>query len=199
MPEEYVEVPAQSGRWVRLPAGALLRIIDIEGEQVADLFAVCADDPREFLSVANTRGVNWRLFPAVGDAFYSTAYRPMLTFVADDSPGFHDAQFSACDPLMYAALGFDGYHPSCAENFRTAAAECGWTPELVPDPVNIFQRTPVTADGALLTEPAASEPGDSVTLRAEMDLFVIVTACSMDLKDINGGRCTPIGLEVRPA
>lgn len=199
MTEQSIEIPAQSGRWVRLRAGAHLRIIDIEGAQVADLFAVNADDPGEWLSVVNTRDEHKRLFPAVGQAFCSTTYRPMLTFVADDSPGFHDAQFSACNPLTYQDLGFEGYHPSCAENFRTAAAACGWIPELVPDPINIFQRTPVIADGRLVVEPAASGPGDSVTLRAEMDLFVIVTACSMDLEPINGSRCTPIGLEIRSA
>lgn len=45
---------------------------------------------------------------------------------------------------------------------------------------------------------ALSKPGDSVTLRALADMFVIVTACSMDLPDkaINGDRCTSIGVEV---
>ncbi len=34
-----------------------------------------------------------------------------------------------------------------------------------------------------------------MTLRAEVDLFVVVTACSMDLKPINGGLCTGLHLE----
>ena len=61
--------------------------------------------------------------------------------------------------------------------------------------MNIFQNTPVDATGALTSLPALSQAGDSVTLRAEVDLFVVVTACSMDLKPINGGLCTGLHLE----
>lgn len=196
MPINTVLVPPQSGACIHVPAGGELRIIDVEGTQVADMFAVSAADRDEWLSVSHTRGANWRLFPAVGGRFVSTNYRPMLTFGRDDSPGSHDALFSACDPLMYQSLGFEGHHPSCAENFRTAASEIDWNPHLVPDPVNFFQRTPVSDEGDLSTQPAASGPGDSVTLVAEMDLYAIVTACSMDLKNINGDRCTSILLEV---
>lgn len=191
-----LEVPPQSGGVVRLATGQLLTIIDVEGEQVADLFAVRADDRDDWLSASHTRGRNWRLFPDVGGVFVTSSYRPLLTFVEDGSPGFHDAQFSACDPLMYQSLGFVGYHPSCAENFRIAADGIGWRTTHVPDPINFFQRTPVGSDGSLSTLPAATKAGDFVTLRAEDDIDVIVTACSMDLKDINGGRCTPIRLEV---
>ena len=193
---EIIEIPAQSGAVTRMRAGQELRIIDVEGTQVADLFAVCADDREEWLSASHTRGRNWRLFPEVGGVFVTSSYRPLLTFVEDGSPGFHDAQFSACDSLMYQALGHVGYHPSCADNFRIAADSIGWHPTHVPDPINIFQRTPVGPEGSLSTLPAATKPGDYVVLRAETDIDVIVTACSMDLKDINGGHCTPIRLEV---
>ncbi|MDX2169989.1 MAG: urea carboxylase-associated family protein [Deltaproteobacteria bacterium] len=198
MPEPIAvrEIAAQSGGWMKVPAGAALRVVDVAGTQVADLFAMVAGDPGEWLSVANTRGANWALFPRVGETFLSTRYRPLLTFERDDSPGIHDMLFASCDAPMYAALGVQGYHPSCAENFRRAAGEHDWHPALVPDPVNFFQHTPVGADGSLCTRPAATRAGDSVTLRAELDLIVIVTACSMDVKDINGGTCTPIRLEL---
>jgi uncharacterized protein YcgI (DUF1989 family) len=107
--------------------------------------------------------------------------------------------FSACSPAMYAALGHEGPHPSCRANFFDAAADLGWTPDVEPDPVNIFQNTPVDADGTLTSLPAPTSAGDSVTLRAEIDLLVVVTACSMDLKPINGGRCTGLRLEVTRA
>lgn len=194
--QQVIDIPAQAGARVFLRAGQELRIIDVEGCQVADVFAVCAEDLSEHLGVANTRGMNWGLFPLVGGVFVSTAYRPMLTFLRDDSPGFHDAQFSACDPRMYAAIGVKGYHPSCAENFRRAAGEIGWNPTHVPDPVNFFQRCPIDNRGRITTLPAATAPGDSVTLRAEADVHVIVTACSMDVEDINGGTCTGLRLEM---
>ncbi len=192
-----IEIAPQAGAVVRLLTGQTLKITDVEGQQVADLFAVCADDRDEWISAAHTRGINWRLFPAVGGSFVSARYRALLTFIRDGTPGFHDAQFSACDPLMYRGLGCIDYHPSCAENFRLAAGSVGWDPRHVPDPINFFQRTPIAPDGTLSTMPAATTPGDFVELRAEQDLDVVVTACSMDIKDINGGRCTPIRLDVR--
>lgn len=157
-----------------------------------------ADDTDEWLSVAVTRAVNWRLFPQVGEMFLSTSYRPLLVFERDDSPGVHDMLAAPCSADMYAALGHVGYHRSCSENFRTAAAHVNWTPLHVPDPVNIFQRTPVSPDGSITALPALTRPGDSVTLRAEAPVYAIVTACSMDLEPINGGRCTPLRLEIGP-
>lgn len=193
-----VEVPAQSGAVVRLTAGLRLRIIDVEGAQVADVFAVSAHDTNEWLSVAVTRAVNWRLFPEVGQSFLSTSYQPMLTFESDDSPGVHDMLAAPCSADMYAALGHRGYHPSCSDNFRVAAEGINWRPAHVPDPVNFFQCTPIDASGSFTALPAVTGPGDSVTLRAETDIYVIVTACSMDIEPINGPSCTSLRLEVGP-
>lgn len=193
-----VDIPAQHGAIVRLSPGQRLRVIDVEGTQVADLFAVLVDDTAEWLSVAVTRAVNWRMFPIVGQSFFSTGYRPLLTFERDDSPGVHDMLAAPCSAEMYAALGHQGYHRSCSENFRTAAVTVGWNPLHVPDPVNIFQRTPIGPDGSLTALPALTQPGDSVTLAAAAPVYVIVTACSMDLEPINGERCTPLRLELSP-
>ncbi|BBX10656.1 DUF1989 domain-containing protein [Mycolicibacterium aichiense] len=193
-----VEIPAQSGAVVTLAAGHRLKIIDIEGSQVADLFAVSASDLDEWLSVPVTRACTWRLFPAVGQSFFSTAYRPLLTFERDDSPGAHDMLEPPCSAEMYRAMAYAGYHPSCSENFRTAAVQVDWHPQSVPDPVNFFQRSPVEADGSFTALPALTSPGDSVTLRAETAVHVVVTACSMDLEPINGDHCTPLRLEVGP-
>lgn len=193
-----IGIPPQSGAIVRLSPGHELRIVDVEGSQVADLFAVPVDDFDDSLSVAVTRAGNWRLFPEVGGYFLSHSYRPLLSFERDDSPGVHDMLAAACSAGMYAALGHVGYHRSCSENFRTEAAKVGWKPLHVPDPVNIFQRTPIGPDGSFSALPALTAPGDSVTLRAEASVYVIVTACSMDLEPINGDRCTPLRLEIGP-
>lgn len=193
-----VEIPAQGGAIVSVACGHQLRLIDVEGTQVADLFAVSIENETEWLSVSVTRAMNWRLFPAVGQSFFSTGYRALLTFKRDDSPGPHDMLAAPCSTEMYRALGYDGHHRSCSENFRTAASTVDWRPLHVPDPVNFFQRTPVDETGVVSALPALSRPGDSVTLRAEADIHVIVTACSMDLEPINGGHCTPLRVEVRP-
>lgn len=192
-----IVVPPQSGAAVRVPEGAALRIIDREGQQVSDMFAVFAD-LSDFLGARTSRAASWQLFPKVGDPFVSMNYRPMFLFEEDTSPGAHDLLAPPCSPEMYELLGWEGYHPSCSDNFRKAADSIGWNPLNVPDPVDWFQNTPVDENGSISAKTALSRPGDSVTLRALADMFVIVTACSMDLPDkkINGDVCTSIGIEV---
>ncbi len=194
---ESVVVPPQSGVAVRVPEGAALRITDREGQQVSDMFAVFSD-LSDFLSARTSRAASWRLFPKVGDPFVSVNYRPMFLFEEDNTPGVHDLLAPPCSAEMYELLGSAGYHPSCSANFRTAAHSVGWNPEVVPDPVDWFQNTPVDGAGQISVRTALTRPGDSVTLRALADMFVVVTACSMDLPDkkINGDSCTSIGVEV---
>lgn len=194
---ESVVVPPQSGVVVRVPQGAALRTTDLEGQQVSDMFAVFAD-LSDFLAARTSRAACWRTFPQVGDAFVSVNYRPMFLFEEDDSPGVHDLLAPPCSAEMYRLLGASGDHPSCSDNFRKAAHSVGWNPQIVPDPVDWFQNTPVDQKGWISAGTALTKPGDSVTLRALADMFVVVTACAMDLPDklINGDRCTSIGVDV---
>lgn len=194
--KQTVEIDPQTGGWVKLAEGEKIRVVDVAGQQVADLFAVASDEFDKWLSTSTSRGVAWKLFPGVGDRFFTTEFVPLLTFEADDSPGVHDMLFSVCRPEMYASLGAPLPHPSCHENFRLAASQFGWHPAEVPDPVNFFQRTAIGADTSLTPLPAPTKAGDSVTLRAERDLYVVVTACSMDVEPINGDECTGLRLEV---
>ncbi len=196
-----LDIPAYAGGAIEVQSGEFIRITDVEGCQIADMFAVCAADMTEWLGAAHTRGAASRLFPRVGQAFFTNRYRPMLTFVADRSPGVHDMLWRACDADLYAWAGVEGYHPSCNENFRKAAAGFGWEPQEVPDPVDWFQNTPVDAAHRLSSQPSPTQPGDHVVLRAEMDIVLIVTSCSWDLPVslINGERCTPIRVEVGTA
>ena len=64
-----VVVPAQSGRAVRVRRGDLVQVVDIEGHQVGDLWAVDAADHGRWLSASHTRDRCERLFPDVGRAF----------------------------------------------------------------------------------------------------------------------------------
>jgi len=110
----HVVVPAGAGlaMWVR--HGEQLRIVDVEGGQVGDLFAFAAADPGEYLSASHTRTSTSRLFPRVGEQFMTNRRRPILTLVADTSPGVHDMLIAAYDPERYRMLGAPG-HASCAD------------------------------------------------------------------------------------
>ena len=127
-----IPVPASEGRAVTVRAGQHVRVVDIEGGQVGDVFAFAADDPGEYLSASHTRTHTSRLFPHVGEAFVTNRRRPILTLAADTSPGAHDMLIAACDPERYLALGADAEHASCAENLRTALSQLGLRTDVDP-------------------------------------------------------------------
>ena len=56
-----VLVPARHGRAFPVPKGALLEIIDPEGQQVADFISVIEGNPTEWLSATHTRSTTLRL------------------------------------------------------------------------------------------------------------------------------------------
>ena len=191
-----IDVPAREGRGVRVAAGQSFRVIDVDGGQVADTFAFRADDVSEYHSAEHTRASVSRLFPRPGEPFVTNHRRPILTLVDDTSPGIHDMLCAACDPERYTGLGVSGWHASCRENLEHAMAALGVPTVEVPQPINLFMNIPVRAEGELGWEPAPSRAGDAVTLRAEMDCFVVVSACPQDIVPINNGNPTPIAIEL---
>ena len=196
-----VGVPAGEGRAVRLRRGDQVRVVDVDGGQVGDVFAFAAEsdghgdlaEAREYLSASHTRTAVGRLFPRIGEQFVTTRRRPILTLVEDTSPGVHDMLIAACDPQRYRILGAEG-HRSCADNLHSALAALGLSADEVPQPVNVFMNIPVAADGDLSWLPALSRAGDTITFEASMDCVLVVSACPMDLNAINGDRPTALEL-----
>jgi len=194
VPNRRVDVPGGTGRAVRVRAGERIRVIDVEGGQVGDVFAFASDG--EHHSAAHTRTHTRRLFPAVGEQFLTDRRRPILTLVSDTSPGEHDMLVAACDPARYALLGAPE-HRSCAANLREALAAVGHPHSgPTPQPINVFMRIPVGADGSLTWLPALSAAGDAITFRAELDAVVVVSSCPMDIVGINRGAPSPLVVEV---
>jgi len=194
--DQRIVVPAREGRAVRMPAGGRFRVVDLEGQQVGDLFAFSADDITEYASAEHTRVGLARLFPSLGEAFLTNRRRPILTLIADDSPGVHDMLCAACDPARYRLLGVEGWHASCQENLQRVTGELGVKRIEIPQPINLFMDIPVGPDGALGFAPARTRSGDSVTLQAEMYTIVVLSACPQDLNPINGPGPTSLAIEL---
>ena len=191
-----IDVPAREGRGVRVAAGQSFRVIDVEGGQVADTFAFVADDVTEYHSAEHTRVHVNRLFPRPGEHFVTNHRRPILLLESDDTPGIHDMLCAACDPERYTGLGVTEWHASCQENLQRAMADLGFDRVEVPQPINLFMNIPVLEGSAIGWEPAPTRAGDSVTMRAEMDCFVVVSACPQDIVVINNKAPGPVAIEV---
>jgi uncharacterized protein len=191
-------VPAREGRAFRVPKGGSARVIDLEGGQVADVFAFLERDTSEYHSAQHTRAFNDRLFPRPGEPFVSNRRRPLMTIEADDTPGVHDMLIAACDAERFHQLGIEEWHASCAENLMTALRDMGYSTTVVPQSINLFMNIPVGPDGSLDWDPAPTGPGASVTFRAVEDIVMVVSACPQDIVPINHCNPTSIGVEVRP-
>ena len=186
-----ITIPGRKGKAALLRKGQGVRVINTHGSQVVDTWAFSLADPREFMSMEHSRAHLLRVIPKVGDALLTNRRRPILTLVADSSPGIHDTVIAACDRYRYQLLGCKGHHDNCTDNLAAALAELGMAPPETPSPLNLFMNIPIRADGSLSFEPAVSKPGDAVTLRAEMDCVVAFSACPQDIIPINGLARTP--------
>jgi uncharacterized protein YcgI (DUF1989 family) len=191
-------IKAAHGRAFELNAGDTATITLMEGPQVVDCWAFAGNDLEEHLSCEHTRSCLEKLIPAVGDALYSSRRQPLLAIVEDTSPGVHDLLLSACDHERYALLGHEGPHRNCADNLREALAALDLVPPEIPSPVNLFENVAIGEGGTLEITPPVAKQGDAITLRAEGDLVLALSACPMDIAATNGADRTvkPVQVEI---
>jgi uncharacterized protein YcgI (DUF1989 family) len=197
---DLITLTARTGAAFHVAAGKAIRIVNTYGTQVVDTWALSTVDPRERMSMEHTRAALRKITPQVGDALYSNKRRVIATLVEDTSPGVHDTLIAACDQVRYAQLGHQGHHGNCQENYFSALSEVDVEVAPVPCPLNLFMNIPVGADGTVRFDPPVSEPGQYVTIRAEIDLIVVLSACPQDLVPVNGKnqRPTDVAVEIVP-
>jgi uncharacterized protein len=195
---ETIEIPERSGSAFSLPKGAFLTVIDPKGEQVADLLAYNAADVAEVISSGRTLDYAETIRLTAGHVLYSNRSRPMLT-IMDDSVGRHDFLLTPCSIDTFLHFYPDlPPHRGCFGNLAEALAPYGIGPDQIPVAFNCFMNVPVDGDsGKLRVLPPVSKAGDTISLRAEMDLIIGLTACSAP--DSNGGSFKPIHYRVEPA
>jgi len=185
----------QTGTAFELAAGDVLRVIDPEGEQVADLVAFTRESAPAWLSSGRTFDYNDTLYLTTGHVLYSHRSRALLTITAD-TVGRHDFLYTPCSPETFTLLyDHKGHHPSCLENLVTNLAPYGIQLDGIPTTFNIFMNVEVGANGSLRILPPRSRPGDYIEFRAETDLLVGLTACSAEKS--NNRRLKPIDYEIR--
>jgi uncharacterized protein YcgI (DUF1989 family) len=192
-----VEIPPCSGTAFHLPAGSMLHVIDPHGEQVADLAAFDAGDPREALSNGRTFDYASTIRLTTGHVLYSNRSNPLLTIEHDDV-GVHDFLLTPCSRDTWRRCYGDPFdqRPGCYGNLVTALAPFGIEADAIPTTFNLFMNVTVEPDGRFVVRPPRSRAGDAIALRAERDLIVGLTACSA--AQSNNGRFKPIRYVIRP-
>jgi hypothetical protein len=179
-------IPARQGVAVKLATGMTIKIVNTHGHQVVDTWAFNQEDIGEWMSMEHSRASMLRLAPKLGDTLVTNRRRAILTLVEDTTPGVHDTLIAACDSHRYRQLGVVGHHDNCTDNLAAALGSLGMHAERTPCPLNLFMSVPVHDNGRLEFAPPVSRPGGYVTLRAEMDLIVVMSACPQDVTQVNG-------------
>jgi uncharacterized protein YcgI (DUF1989 family) len=187
-------IPPGHGVGLLLKRGDQLRLVDPHGGQSGDLVAFSHDGAQR-LSNGRTFDYSGKIYLSTGDVLWSDRSNPMLTIVAD-AVGRHDFLYSSCSLEMYRIqYGVTGYHANCYDNLCSAMRELGLEPEPLPTAFNFFMNVEIGADGRLIIAPPKSRAGDSITLRAEMDLAITLSACPAST--CNGGGTTgPLAFEM---
>lgn len=190
-------IPPRSGVGFVLKRGDILEITDPEGEQVADLIAFNGEDHEEYLSSGRSIDYASRLFLSTDDILYSNRSQAMFTILEDDV-GRHDFLLTPCSREMFEKLyGKEHSHQGCQGNLEAAVADYGIAPDRVPIAFNVFMHVDVNGEtGEIKVLPPLSKPGDSIRLRAEMDLVCGLTACSAGQS--NNFTYKPIDYRVNP-
>jgi uncharacterized protein YcgI (DUF1989 family) len=187
-------IPAGGGAALRLKRGEQLRVIDPEGGQSGDLIAFSEDGSQRF-SNGRTFDYGGKIYVSTGDVLWSDRSNPMMTITADDV-GRHDLLYAPCSLEMYRIqYGETGYHANCHDNLCSALRELGIEPVSLPTALNFFMHVDVMPDGRLVFAPPRSRAGDSIVLRAEMDLAIALSACPAST--CNGGASPkPLAFEI---
>ncbi|EID09280.1 DUF1989 domain-containing protein [Mycolicibacterium phlei] len=193
-----VVIPPRSGHAFRLAKGQLLRVTDVEGEQVADLVAYNAADTSECLSQGFTRMYNSSTAVSTGDHLFTNRNNPILT-ITEDPVGVHDFLYPPCNRVYYERVPKIEGKTGCRDHLLAALEPLGFDLWQITDPFNIFMNTGVDDAGRPTIFRPKSRAGDYIEFRAEMDVIVGVSACADDTSVCNGGVCTSIAVEILDA
>ena len=181
------------GRYARyVYEGQVIRIVDLEGQQVPDFLCFNRANPVEKLSVNNTLLLNKTIYITTGHRLYSTHCNPMFSITADTC-GRHDLICGSCSEYSNAVrYGVRGT-PNCRSNFIEALAPYGMAEAEIPYSFNIFMNAPVAQDGTIEIAEPLSKPGDYIDLCADMDCLVAISNCPQERNPCNAFR--PSALE----
>jgi uncharacterized protein YcgI (DUF1989 family) len=181
------------GGWLALdvPRDHVVRIVDVEGQQVADF--VCFNRRRleEKFSPPNTVLINGSLRPTVGYGLWSDEASRMFTIVAD-TVGLHDVIAGACSRFTNRVRYGAEDTPNCRDNLAQAVAPYGLTWKDVPYAFNVFMNVPIEPEGRVYNAEPRSHAGDYLDLRADMECLVAISNCPQILNACNAYRSKPL-------
>ncbi|MFT0858960.1 DUF1989 domain-containing protein [Ancylobacter sp. G4_0304] len=178
-----------------MSAGEVLRITDLEGQQVADLVCFNRDKTSEKLSVHVTMMDQGSIYMKKGKSLLSNDCNSLMTLI-EDTCGVHDLLAGSCNEgANFKRYGLR-HTPNCRCNLEAALRPYDLPLREIPYSFNVFMNVDLQADGSIKTTTPTSKAGDFVELRADMDLIVGISNCPSDQGPCNGYKLTPLRVEI---
>jgi len=193
------ELPAGEGWTYELERGAVLRIVDLHGNQAVDTLFFDAHDYANRYSAVDTLREQGSAYLGVGSRLLALDGEPLVSIIADTC-GRHDTLGGACSQesnvVRYGA--HTRHMHACRNTFLAQALRWGRGLDKrdLSANVNFFMNVPLTPDGGLRFADGISAPGRCVELAAERDTLVLISNCPQLNNPCNGYDPTPVQLLV---
>lgn len=177
-----------------LPRGARLQLTDLAGDACVSMLIFNARRPVERLNVADTVKVQWNAYLGAGKLLLSDMGNVLMS-ILEDTAGTHDAfcgtSNAASNAEKYGSGDNWGPHPNGRDRFMLGAAKFGLGRKDVHPCVNLFKGVRIETDGSTRLNAGPFAAGRQVTLRAEMDVIVVLANCPHVLDGRPAYRVTP--------
>ena len=171
-----------------LKRGTALRLTDLEGGANVGGIFYNFECPTERYNMPDTLKAQHVARLTKGFVLYSDMGRVLLS-VTGDSVGWHDPLGGTSNRKMVEAKygpstyqqERNDYHKNGRDSFLVELGKWGLGPRDLVANVNLFSRVDVGDDGGMSFVSGNSKAGDSIDLRAEMNVLVILNTCQHPL------------------
>ena len=205
MPENEVHESLRGGQmWSRvLRRGQILSLIDLEGGATIAALFFNAQQPLERYNFADTLKAQHTAKLTSGHVLYSDMGR-VLCSIIEDSAGWHDTVTGhmgrAASQAKFGQGSFqklrNEYYRDTRSNFLIELGKHGLGKRDIVPNVNFFAKITPDQDGRLSWQPAR-EAGRKVSLRAELDVLVVLSNTPHPLDPATQYAPKPVALSIR--
>jgi uncharacterized protein len=187
-----------------LKRGTSLRMVDLEGGANVGAIFYNFECPVERYNMPDTLKAQHIARLSTGFVLYSDMGRILCSMIAD-TVGWHDPIGGTSNAnLINKKYGSSSYQESrndCFKNgrdsFLVELGKWGLGPRDLVANVNFFSRVEVGESGGMSFVPGNSKAGDSIELRAEMNVLVILNTCQHPLDPNPKYQPKPVQVAVR--
>jgi urea carboxylase-associated protein 1 len=188
-------IAAGDGFIGEIPAGGVLRILDLHGNQAVDTLLYDAADLTNRYSAMDTIREQGATYLTTGSRLLTQRLDVLATIIGDTC-GRHDTVGGACaqesNVIRYGE--HTRHQHACRQTFLTYGARYGLGSQDLGHNINFFMNVPVTSEGGLSFADGVSAPGRYLELRAERAIVLLISNCPQLNNPCNGYDPTPVQL-----